>query len=112
MIIVTDICPKSGLKREIDFIKVEDDIVNKKIFFDCNILYFSLVGDLLGINLLPKDKNLLTISNDNTLNGIGEYDYWKGFLNDFQSLINKNIPSYDACVNYVLMKAYLDKKFD
>jgi len=37
MIIKDDICPKSGLKRVIDFVKIEDNVVEKKVFLDCNI---------------------------------------------------------------------------
>ncbi len=112
MIIKDDICPKSGLKRVIDFVKIEDNVVEKKVFFDCNIHYYNENNEFLGTNLFKKDKSLLTLTNENTLDGIGEYDYWKGYLNDFQLLINKGIPSFDACISYVLMKAYLDKKFD
>lgn len=111
MIITSDICPKSGLDRQIEFVKIEDNLSLKKIFLDCDINYYHN-GVFLGKNLFETDKTLLTLSNENTLDGIGEYDYWKGYLNDFQLLINKGLQSFDACISYVIMKAYLEGKFN
>ena len=40
MIIVTDICPKSGLKREIEIVKFVDNKLNSTLLLDCNINYY------------------------------------------------------------------------
>jgi hypothetical protein len=113
MIVVTDICPKSGLKREIEFIKFVDDKLNKKILLDCNINYYNKETDeFIATNILNKDIILITLDNNNILEGIGEYDYWKGLLNDSSSMRDKNINSFDSYCAYIIMKAYLDKKFN
>ena len=111
MIIKEDICPKTGLKREIEFVKIEDNLSLKKIFLDCNINYYHN-NVFLGTNLFETDKTLLTLSNENTLDGIGEYDYWKGLLNDFSAMNSRNIVSFDSYCAYIIMKAYLDGKFN
>ena len=113
MIVVTDICPKSGLKREIEFIKFVDDKLNKTILLDCNLNYYNKeTGEYIATNILHKDAILITLDNKNTLEGIGEYDYWKGMLNDFNTLKEKKIQSFDSFAAYIIMKAYLEKKFD
>jgi hypothetical protein len=113
MIVTTDICPKSGLKREIEFIKFVDDNTNKIILLDCNLNYYNKDNnEFLSSNIFDKDIKLITISNSVNLNGIGEYDYWKGLLNDTNAMKDKNINSFDSYCAYIIMKAYLDKKFD
>ena len=61
---------------------------------------------------MTKDAVLITLDNNNILEGIGEYDYWKGMLNDTNALRDKGIYSFDGFSAYIIMKAYLDKKFD
>jgi len=113
MIIVKDICSRSGLKREIEFVKSVDDLINKKLQLDCNINYYNpITNEFLGKNIFTKDIVLITLDNTNTLEGIGEYDYWKGGLNDFNALFSKGITSFDNFASYIIMKAYLSKKFD
>jgi len=113
MIIHEDICPKSGLKREIEFIKFVDDKINKTILLDCNLNYYNKdTNEFIATNILTKDVVLITLSNDTNLDGIGEYDYWKGLLNDFNAMREKNINSFDSYCAYIIMKAYLDKKFN
>lgn len=109
MIIVEDICPKTNLKRKIDFVSIQDFVNDSKIIITYNIEYYNNLNVFLGINILGTESKL-TLTNENVINGIGEYTYWKSHLNDFQALINKGINSYDACVNYVIMKNYLDNK--
>ena len=113
MIVTTDTCPKSGLKREIEFVKFVDNKLNKTILLDCNLNYYNKeTNEFVATNILTKDVILITLDNSNVLEGIGEYDYWKGLLNDFTSLREKNINSFDSYCAYIIMKAYLDKKFD
>jgi hypothetical protein len=113
MIIKEDICPKTGLKREIEFIKFVDNKLNKTILLDCNLNYYNKdTNEFIGTNILTKDVILITLSNDVNLDGIGEYDYWKGSLNDFNALRDKGIYSFDGFSAYIIMKAYLAKKFD
>jgi len=113
MIIKEDICSKSGLKREIEFIKFLDDKVAKTITLDCNLNYYNKdTNEFIATNIYTKDSVLITLSNENNLDGIGEYDYWKGLLNDFNAMRERNINSFDSYCAYIIMKAYLDKKFD
>lgn len=113
MIITEDICPKTGLKREIEFIKFVDDKINKIITLDCNLNYYNKDNNqFISTNILTKDVLLITLSNENNLGGIGEYDYWKGLLNDFNAQKEKGINSFDSYCAYIIMKAYLAKKFD
>jgi len=113
MIVVTDVCPKSGLKREIEFIKFVNDKVNKTIVIDCNLNYYNTTtNEFIATNILTKDVALITITNDVILDGISEYDYWNGLMNDFNSMKEKNINSFDSYCAYIVMKAYLDKKFN
>jgi hypothetical protein len=113
MIVVTDICPKSGLKREIEFIKFVDNKLNKTILLDCNLNYYNKdTNEFIATNILTKDIILVTLDNSNSLEGIGEYDYWKGLLNDTNAMKEKQINSFDSYCAYIIMKAYLNKKFD
>jgi len=113
MIVKEDICPKSGLKREIEFVKFVDNKTDKTILLDCNLNYYNKdTNEFIATNILTKDVILITLSNENNLDGIGEYDYWKGLLNDFNAMKEKNITSFDSYCAYIIMKAYLDKKFD
>lgn len=113
MIIVTDICPKSGLKREIEFVKFIDDKINKTILLDCNLNYYNKdTNEFVATNILTKDTILITLTNDNILNGIAEYDYWKGLLNDNNAQREKGINSFDSYCAYIIMKAYLAGKFN
>jgi len=113
MIIHTDTCPKSGLKREIEFIKFVDNKVDKTILLDCNLNYYNKeTNDFIATNILTKDIFLITLDNTNTLDGIGEYDYWKGLLNDFNAMKEKNINSFDSYCAYIIMKSYLEGKFN
>ena len=113
MIVKEDICPKSGLKREIEFIKFVDNKADKTILLDCNLNYYNKdTNEFIATNILTKDVVLITLSYENNLDGIGEYDYWKGLLNDFNAMKEKNINSFDSYCAYIIMKAYLDKKFD
>ena len=113
MIVVTDICPKSGLTREIEFIKFVDNKFNKTILLDCNVNYYNKeTNAFLGTNLFTKDVILITLSNETNLDGIGEYDYWKGLLNDNNAMREKSINGFDSYCAYIIMKAYLDKKFN
>ena len=113
MIIKEDICPKTGLKREIEFIKFVDNKIDKTILLDCNLNYYNKeTNEFIAKNILTKDIILITLDNNNTLEGIGEYDYWKGLLNDFNAMTAKGIISFDSYCAYIIMKAYLDKKFD
>ncbi len=63
-------------------------------------------------SILTKDIILITLDNNNTIEGIGEYDYWKGLLNDFNAMNSKSITSFDSYCAYIIMKAYLDGKFN
>jgi len=113
MIVKEDICPKSGLKREIEFIKFVDDKLNKTILLDCNLNYYNKdTNEFVATNILSKDAILITLDNKNVLDGIGEYDYWKGLLNDFSAMREKNINSFDSYCAYIIMKAYLEGKFN
>lgn len=113
MIIKEDICPKTGLKREIEFINFVDDKVGKTILLDCNLNYYNKdTGEFIASNILNKDVVLITLDNNNILEGIGEYDYWKGLLNDFNAMREKNINSLDSYCAYIIMKAYLAGKFN
>lgn len=113
MVVHTDICPKSGLKREIEFVKFLDDKVNKIILLDCNLNYYNKeTNEFVATNILTKDIILITLDNHNILDGIGEYDYWKGLLNDFNSMKEKSINSFDSYCAYIIMKAYLAGKFN
>ena len=113
MIVVTDICPKSGLKREIEFVKFVDDKLNKTILLDCNVNYYNKeTNEFIATNILTKDVVLITLDNNNILEGIAEYDYWKGLLNDFSAMREKNINSFDSYCAYIIMKAYLSGKFN
>jgi|688.fasta_scaffold352234_2 hypothetical protein len=113
MVIKTDICPKSGLKREIKFIKFSDDIIKKTIFLNCSLNYYNKETDeFIGNNIFSKDFFLITIDNENVINGIGEYDYWKGLLNDFNGQKEKGINSFDSFCAYIIMKAYLEGRFN
>lgn len=113
MIIKEDICPKSGLKREIEFVKFIDDKLNKTILLDCNLNYYNKeTNEFIAKNILTKDVVLITLDNNNTLDGIGEYDYWKGLLNDTNAMKEKGINSFDSYCAYIIMKAYLANKFN
>jgi len=113
MIVVTDICPKSGLKREIEFVKFVDDKLKESILLDCNLNYYNKdTNEFVGRNILTKDIFLITLTNDVNLGGIGEYAYWKGLLNDNNAMREKLISGFDSYCAYIIMKAYLDKKFD
>lgn len=113
MIIKEDVCPKTGLKREIEFVKFVDDKLNKTILLDCNLNYYNKeTNEFIATNLLTKDVILITLDNKNVLDGIGEYDYWKGLLNDFSAMSSRNIVSFDSYCAYIIMKAYLDGKFN
>lgn len=113
MVVTTDICPKSGLKREIEFIKFVDDKLNKTILLDCNLNYYNKeTNEFIATNILTKDVVLITLSNENNLDGIGEYDYWKGLLNDSNAMREKQISGFDSYCAYIIMKAYLEGKFN
>jgi hypothetical protein len=113
MIIKEDICPKSGLKREIEFIKFQDDVINKNIVLKCNLNYYNKeTNEFIITNIFSKDFFLITLSNEHTLNGIGEYDYWKGLLNDSNAQKEKGINSFDSYCAYIIMKCYLEGKFN
>ena len=113
MIIKEDICPKTGLKREIEFVKFVDDTFTKTILLDCSLNYYNKETDeFIAKNILTKDIILITLSNENNLEGIGEYDYWKGLLNDFSAMNSKGITSFDSYCAYIIMKAYLAGKFN
>ena len=113
MLVKEDICPKSGLKREIEFIKFIDNKTNKTITLDCNLNYYNKeTNEFIATNIFSKDALLITLSNENNLEGIGEYDYWQGLLNDFNAMNNKGINSFNSYCAYIIIKAYLDKKFD
>ena len=113
MIVKEDVCPKSGLKREIEFVKFVDNKVDKTILLDCNLNYYNKeTNEFIATNIFTKDAFLITLDNNNNLEGIGEYDYWKGLLNDFNAMRERNINSFDSYCAYIIMKAYLDKKFD
>lgn len=113
MVVHTDICPKSGLKREIEFVKFVDNKIDKTILLDCNLNYYNKeTNEFIAKNILNKDVVLITLDNNNTLEGIGEYDYWKGLLNDFNAMVNKGIISFDSYCAYIIMKAYLEGKFN
>lgn len=113
MIIKEDICPKTGLKREIEFIKFIDNKLNKTILLDCNLNYYNKdTNEFIATNILNKDAVFITLDNNNNLDGIGEYDYWKGMLNDFNALKEKGIHSFDGFSAYIIMKAYLAGKFN
>ncbi len=115
MIIATDICPKSGLKRNIKYIQYIDNPDSKKMYFECDINYHNPITDeFLGSNILEPLRNHITfiLSNDNVLDGIGEYDYWKGPLNDLNSLLNKGYNSIDSYISYIILKAYLKDKLN
>lgn len=113
MIVVTDICPKSGLKREIEFVKFIDDRINTTLILDCNIHYYNKeTNEFIATNILTKDNTLITLSNKINLEGIGEYDYWKGLLNDNNAMVSKSITSFDSFCAYIIMKAYLKNLFN
>lgn len=113
MIIKEDICPKTGLKREIEFVKFVDDKLNKTMLLDCNLNYYNKeTNEFIATNILTKDVILITLSNENILDGIAEYDYWKGLLNDSNAQIEKGITSFDSYCAYIIMKAYLAGKFN
>lgn len=112
MIVFTDICPLSGLNREMIYISSLDDTVNKNVELICNINYY-YNNQLIGTNILNSLNSpfKVVLSQDNILDGISEYDYWKGSLNDFNALINKGFNSYDSFISYIVMKTYLKTKF-
>ena len=113
MLVKRDICPKSGLNREIIYKKSIDDTEFRAITLYCDIYYYNTSNESLGVNIFNELKPYeLIFNSENTLNGISEYDYWKGAFNDFSTLVNKGFNGYDSCISYLVMKAYLDKKFD
>jgi hypothetical protein len=113
MIIVTDTCPKSGLKREIEFVKFVDNKLNSTLLLDCNINYYNKeTNEFIATNILTKDNILITLSNETNLEGIGEYDYWKGLLNDNNAMNSKSITGFDSLCVYIIMKAYLNNLFN
>lgn len=67
-----------------------------------------LIQDTSGTNTGDETKTSIVTK----LEGIGEYDYWKGLLNDFNAMREKNINSFDSYCAYIIMKAYLAKKFN
>jgi hypothetical protein len=113
MIVKIDICPKSGLKREIEYIEFKDDKIKKTIFLNCDLNYYHKeTNEFIGKNILTKDAALITLSNEVNLEGIGEYDYWKGVLNDVNSMLEKEITGFDSYCAYIILKAYGQGKFN
>lgn len=113
MIIATDICPKSGLKREISYIRFTDNIIDRKLTFECIVKYYNpTTEEFLGTNILEPYCNSFNfiLTNENTLDGIGEYDYWKGPLNDMNGLLNKGFSSLDSYISYMVVKSYFKNK--
>jgi hypothetical protein len=113
MNIITDICPITGLKREINLVKTVDNLIDKTLQLDCDINYFNpITNTYIATNILTKDVTAITLSNINNLDGTGEYDYWKGLLNDMNGLKNKGINSFDDFTVYIVTKAYLNNLFN
>lgn len=109
MVISTDICPKSGLKREVKYISFTDNLELKHIKILCNIKYYNKDTDeYLGDNIFGNLEFILT--NDDVIDGIGQYDYWKGSLNDVSLLISKGFNSFDVYISYIILKIFLKNK--